>query len=96
MEIRKKWSIFSEENVKSVPSVYGVYELADSKKSIIYIGQGKLQERLMDHLNNIKKAKYFRFEQIRSKEKAEQREKALLREYRENHGHLPNYNERMG
>lgn len=40
MPIAKKWSNFKKENVKEVPDVYGVYELANEAKSTVYIGEG--------------------------------------------------------
>lgn len=32
-----------------VKYVYGVYELGDRNKSIVYIGEGKIRERLLAH-----------------------------------------------
>ena len=96
MGTRKKWSVLNQENMQKVPNVYGVYELADSKKNIICIGQGKLHERLAIHLSNFEDAKYFRLDRTGSKERAEQRERALLNEYERKHGCLPKYNKKRG
>lgn len=100
MPVAKRWSNFNWEKLDEVPDVYGDFELADSGKKVIYIGEG----RIRDELTNYKrcddtckmKARKFRFEQMRSKERAEQRERALLREYKKKHGRLPKCNRRIG
>ena len=39
MPILKRWSSFRKENViKEVPNFYGVYEVADGAKEVLYIG----------------------------------------------------------
>jgi len=93
-----KWSKFTCENLSKVDTVYGVYELGDNSKNIIYIGQGILRDRLLAHKISdepcFKKAKYYRFEKIGGKERAEQRERAEMNIYESEYGELPECNKR--
>jgi len=97
MPIKKKWSNFRKEHVKKTPDVYGVYELADRSNDVIYIGEGRLRDRLLAHVTNgsdpIPGTSYFRYETTGSKIRCEQRQNALLEEYFRVHGHLPKYNQ---
>ena len=85
MPIAKKWSRFSKELVKKTSDVYGVYELADGSKDVIYIGEGNLRERLLAHFINgsapTPGTSYFRYEITESKTRCKQRQNALLAEY---------------
>ena len=81
-------------NITLVPSVEGVYELANSSQQIIYIGRSdNLQRRLNEHLNTtdpcIKSAAYFRFEKTY---RSEQRERELIDHFRRLNGRLPRCN----
>jgi len=90
-----QWIPFTKENVRKVPDVYGVYELANTNKEIIYIGCGKLRSRLLAHFKDIVGVAYFRYEKTGSQERAKQRERMLLRKYLSTHeGKLPKFNER--
>ena len=96
MPAAKRWIDFNEENIKQLPNAYGVYQLADNKKEIIYIGEGKLKHNLLIHLldnsNGITSTVYFRYRENDSKRSSKQRQNILLREYREKHGKMPEFN----
>lgn len=98
MPLAIKWSKFTIENLGRVDPVYGVYELGDKDKNIIYIGQGFLRDRLLAHKISdepcFKKARYYRFEKTGSKERAEQRERAEMNRYERQYGELPECNKR--
>jgi excinuclease UvrABC nuclease subunit len=97
-EIQKKWSPFKEEKIKDVPDVFGVYELADENREIVYIGHGKLKERLSEHFRKktCPGARFFRYEKTSNKERAEEREKALLKRFEKENKRLPECNKRLG
>mgnify|MGYP001031049538 CR=1 FL=1 len=82
----------------NAPTSYGVYELADSLHNTVYYGSGIIRTRLLDHLNKREcpMAQYFRYERTESEERARQRERALLDDYKTRNGKLPMYNERLG
>ena len=98
MPLPVKWSKFTYENLDSVNPVYGIYELGDKNKSIIYIGQGVLSERLWAHKTSnkpcLKKTRYYRFEKTGGKERAEQRERAEMNKCERQYGVLPECNKR--
>lgn len=100
MPIAKVWSNFNWEKLDEVPDVYGVFELGDSAKNVIYIGEGKTQDELKSYKRSKDackiQARKFRYEQMPSKERAEQRERALLREFERIHKRLPRCNKRVG
>lgn len=100
MPIAKRWSRFTWNRLDEVPNVLGVYELADDNDYIIYIGSGKLRDRLAHWKSSNDscklQARKFRFEELYSDERCRQRERALLREYEREHGKLPRCNERIG
>lgn len=50
MNIQKRWSDYSKERLEQVDNNFGVYELADSYGRVIYIGEGKVRDRLLDHV----------------------------------------------
>ena len=98
MPLAVKWSKFTDEYLERADPVYGVYELGDKDKNIIYIGQGILTERLWSHKKSHKtcfnKAQYYRFEKTGGKQRAEQRERAEMNQYERQHGNLPECNKR--
>ncbi len=100
MGIAKRWSRFEDEKLEEVPDVYGVYELGNRLRNVIYIGQGKLWSRLWDHCVTddpcIRKSYWFRYETTGGKLRAEQRERALLTEYWDEYGTYPECNKRFG
>ena len=99
MPLAIRWSKFTYENLNRVDPVYGVYELGDKDKNIIYIGQGVLRDRLLVHKIGdkpcFKRARYYRFEKTGGKERAEQRERVEMNAYEKQHdGELPPCNKR--
>lgn len=98
MAIAKKWPRYTKNTVRSVANVYGVYELADGSGNIVYIGEGKLRERLTAHLSirsdPIPGVSYLRYATTGSKRKAIQRQNALLSEFYRKYGRLPMYNQK--
>lgn len=94
MPLPTKWSKYSPESLDRVDPVYGVYELGDENKNIIYIGQGILSERLSAHMKTKGHARYFRFQKTGGKLRAEQRERAEMNAYLRRHDTLPRSNKR--
>jgi hypothetical protein len=66
--------------------------------STVYYGSGKVKTRLMDHLNKQEcpMARFYRLEYLGSEQESKAREEELLRNYKNMHGKLPMYNERIG
>ncbi len=99
MPLAQKWSHFDKDHVSNEPDSFGVYELGDSSGEIIYIGEGRLYNRLSSHFaggrNPKPGAAKYRAE-ITGKERAEQRERAELRDYIRTHGDCPRFNDRLG
>jgi len=100
MPIAKRWSKFTWDKLEDVPDVYGVYELGDAKGNIIYIGSGRLRDRLRywKSINKvcIMQARMFRYEKICSERRCRQRERALLKDYKRRYGRLPKCNKKIG
>lgn len=98
MPIAKRWSTFSLNNVSRVPNVYGAYELGNRDGEIIYIGEGRLQDRLRSHFSTgsspVPGTAFFRYEQTGGKERAVGRQNALLRDFKRRWGRLPYYNQK--
>ena len=84
---RYKWRGFTKRVISQVLNVYGVFEITDENKNVIYVGEGKLRDRLMAHLEGrgdplvAVLGFYFRYERTGNKRRAKQIEKALLRLY---------------
>jgi len=98
MSITKKWSRYTKDNIRTIPSVYGVYELSDGSKHTVYIGEGNLHDRLLAHFaagsDPTPGTSYFRYVTTGSKQRAVQRQNALLSEFMKKHGRLPKYNQK--
>ena len=102
MAIAKKWSHYTKANLENVPDNFGVYEIGHiASGEVLYIGEGHVKSRLLAHLpdgqrthENVVGADGFRYELTGGKEKAVQREKALLKEFLAKYGRLPKYNQR--
>ena len=96
MPASKRWIDFNEENIKQLPNTYGVYQLADKDKEIVYIGEGKLIHNLLAHLSDKsdepEKITYFRFRENDSKKSSKIRQSILLKEYKEKYGNVPKLN----
>jgi len=93
-----KWSKFTDEDFDRVDEVYGVYELGDKDKNVIYIGQGILRDRMLAHKASnktcVKKTQYYRVEKTGGKKRAEQRERAEMNKYERQNDVLPECNKR--
>jgi len=100
MPIVKRWSRFTNNNVNGVRNVYEVYELGDSNGVVIYIGSGKLHDRLNHWKSSSesckRNARNFRHEELGSADRCSQKERALLANFMRKHGKLPRCNERLG
>jgi hypothetical protein len=100
LSIAKRWSRFTWDKLDEVPDIYGVYELADGNHYTIYIGRGRLLDRLnyWKRKNDpcIMQARFFRYEELFSEKRCRQRERALLDEYKRIYGKLPRCNKRKG
>ena len=101
MPLLVKWSTFNKSNVLAEPNSFGIYEMADTSGNIMYIGEGKIRERLNSHFvggeDPIGRSAKYRKEVTGSKQRAEERERSELRKYAKTHnGKLPPYNERLG
>lgn len=100
MPLFKKLSSFNKDNVLSETDAFGVYELADSGGEIVYIGHGRIRDRLNAHFlggrHPIPKVSLYRFEVTGSKQRAEERERAEIKDYFRTHGKCPSYNKRLG
>jgi hypothetical protein len=95
MPAAKRWMDFNEENIKQLPNAYGVYQFADDKKEIVYIGEGKLKHNLLARLldkGTATSVVYFRYRENDSKKSSKQRQNILLKEYKEKHGKMPEFN----
>ncbi|TET07923.1 MAG: excinuclease ABC subunit C [Candidatus Thorarchaeota archaeon] len=100
MPIDKNWSSFTMQNLKIIRNVFGVYELGNRNGVVIYIGSGKLHDRLTHWKSSsnpcIKQATNFRYEELYSDERCRQREESLLVDFKRRHGRLPECNDRIG
>ena len=101
MPLSVRWSAFNKKTVLAEPNSYGVYEIGGSDGQIMYIGQGRIKDRLNSHFvggeHPVGHSAKYRKEITGSKQRAEERERAELRTYVEsNDGHLPPYNKRLG
>jgi len=96
MPVAKRWIDFNEENVKEVQNTYGVYQLADDNKEVIYIGEGKLRHSLMVQFNHESEktasTAYFRYRENDSKKSSKQRKNILVKEFIDKHGKPPKFN----
>lgn len=101
MAIRKKWSYYSKENIKKIPSWYiGTYEIGhQSSNKILYIGEGKLRARLLAHFPDGRRneetvvgADAFRFLITNQKHIAVQNQNQHLRSFNEKYKKLPKFN----
>ena len=94
------WKVYLKLNIKDVGDVIGVYELSNSSwdmSKMKYIGHGKLRTELLRYLKEpyTSTSTYFRYEALYSNQRAQERERALLREFKKKYGRLPECNERI-
>ena len=95
MALAKRWSIFDLDVIEREADTYGCYELGDSHGNIVYIGQGRIRQRLMAHWRDIEdkpRISYYRCTYCGSKYRAEQIERIELAIYEDQYGELPRYN----
>lgn len=95
MPAAKRWMDFNEENINQLPNAFGVYQFANDKKEIVYIGEGKLKHNISAYLSDREVAEsivYFRYRENNSKKSSKQRQNILLKEYKEKHGEMPEFN----
>ncbi len=97
MSIQKRFSVYTKENVKLEPDNFGVYQIANSNKEILYIGEGHVKTRLLSHFPNssdpVVGSSLYRYELTGSKQRCVNRQNALLKEYRDsNNGKNPPFN----
>jgi len=99
MPIRKKWSVFSWDNVDRAPEEPGIYELGNLKGEIVYVGKaGNLRQRLSQHKNDPSKArsKYFRYATTALFfDSPLDMERRHGEKYEEKHGRLPSKQKRL-
>lgn len=85
MPITKKWSKYTKDNIRTIPCVYGVYELSDGSKHTAYIREDNLYDRLLAHFaagsDPMPGISYFRYETTGSKQKAMHRQDPSLSEF---------------
>ena len=43
---------FSEENAARAPEQLGVYQIEDADSKVIYVGQGRIRDRLLSHFHS--------------------------------------------
>ncbi len=109
MSIHKKWSNYTIKNASSEPDSYGVYEIGDIETgAILFIGEGHIRSGLLAHTPDGGRKKHisiigtsivglygYRFELSNTKEKAKQRQKELLNEFKKTYGSAPRFNQRQ-
>lgn len=73
----------------------GAYQLLDADMVIVKIGEGKVIERLDEHLrtNRYPKVVTFQYVELETKEESTLLEDILLTRFRQEHGKLPEYNQ---
>jgi len=93
-----QWWGYRESIVSTDKDDFGVYELIDGDEYVIYIGSGQVKTRLLDHLNKkeFPMAEQYRVEYCVTETECRIREQQLLQAYKNAHGKLPMYNERIG
>ncbi len=81
---------FTEENINNIPEVNGVYQLLDEKKETIYIrGADNVRTDLLEKLQSVEKARFFRYEE---EAMYSTRENEILGQFLKKHGRLPEVN----
>ena len=92
LPLAKRWSIFDYEHIDREYDTYGVYELGDADGEIVYIGQGRVRQRLIAHLRDVEgkpDISYYRCTYCGSKYRSEQMERVEMITYEDQHGELP-------
>jgi len=98
LPLAKKWTVFNRENVAREFDTYGVYELGDSSGFVVYVGEGRVRQRLSDHLRTKESGeakvhvRYYRCQYTGSKSRAEQRERVEMASFEDEWGETPEEN----
>lgn len=92
MPLARRWSTYSG---LDIPNQSGVYELAWSN-TVVYIGKGDVANRIVHRDRKIWSFNRIRYQITNGSRRAEQRERAELRDHRDKNGHLPKYNSQFG
>jgi ferredoxin len=80
----------TEENIKKVPEVSGVYQLFDEKQKIIYIrGADNIRKDLDEKWKSVEKARFFRYEEHGM---YTMRENEMVERFLKKYGKLPEVN----
>jgi len=88
---------FHAYNSSSPSTCVGVYELAWGDYNIVYIGSGSIYRRLQAHNRDSEKNFHsYRASITQDRRRARQIERRELRKFRDKHGRLPVYNDRIG
>ncbi|GAH17574.1 unnamed protein product, partial [marine sediment metagenome] len=89
---------YTKEIVGKETNNFGCYELLATTVNVHYIGEGKVRDQLLSHFNGgnapCPGTKFYRVEYTGSKEKAVQKQNALLKAYEKKYGRLPKYNQK--
>lgn len=91
----RMWS-FTKDVVRLERDEYGVYELLDSLRNIVYIGYGKVECSLLEHFSDgthpIPCVHHFSIEYTWSEQKAKERWVEELDKFFKMHNRKPSYN----
>lgn len=98
MGLSKRWSDFSKDRIGEVKNYFGVYEIADSRERVLYVGEGKVRDCLFDHVSPdgdapIVGGSLFRYEFTHTQQRARRRKRRLLNQYKNENGTLPKFND---
>lgn len=83
------------------PDQIGVYELGwpgrtNSGYKIVYVGSGRIRDRLRSHYYSNKNWAVYRCEITNSTKRARERERREIRRFKRYNGRLPKYNSQIG
>lgn len=101
MPIAKRWSRYARERVREENDVYGAYELGNRRTGeVLYIGSGRIRSRLRAHFPGGTEPKpgvsgYRVDDSPDSQSRARGRERSFLFDFRNEHGRLPKFNDRI-
>ncbi len=85
--------LISVDDIKSIDvDQIGIYRCLDVDRDVLYIGSGKIRNRVTNAKQNIEEIKYVDFSIINDREEAYYWEKTHLHKYIEKHGRKPYYN----
>ena len=92
------WKVYIKEEVNAHPESIGAYQIADSNKNIIYIGEGNIRARLLAHFPDgddpVVGGSYFDYVVTNDKSKALMLQNKYLGDFKAEHGQLPLFNQK--